>query len=241
MSCECRDNIAVHSCPSNYLRSENTHKRRSSIMGAASAHYHETKPPIKEGSICRHSSQHRQYLHILYIGTTNTDITQISNKMIAPSAQALLLVVAVSASFANAFVPPLASSAIRQSLVVHQHATTTASRNSRSRYTRLYQKSEDEEEDDDDEDDVLLEDDEDWRNFRAKLVMGETSTPSSAKSSSQSDEGDLDGIGSLFQEEFIVETEVKPVTAKDMTPLDPSQWAYDSGNVIEQGAVILGG
>ena len=26
-----------------------------------------------------------------------------------------------------------------------------------------------------------------------------------------------------------------------MTPLDPSQWAYDSGTVIEQGAVILGG
>jgi len=26
-----------------------------------------------------------------------------------------------------------------------------------------------------------------------------------------------------------------------MTPLDPSQWAYDSGKVIEQGAVILGG
>jgi hypothetical protein len=114
----------------------------------------------------------------------------------------------------------------------------TTSRNSRSRYTRLYQKSEDEEEDD--EDDVLLEDD-DWRTFRAKLVMRETSTPSSAKSSEN--EGDLDGIGSLFQEEFIVETEteVKPVTAKGMTPLDPSQWAYDSGNVIEKGAVILGG
>lgn len=139
---------------------------------------------------------------------------------------------------AEAFVPPLTSSAIRQSLVVHQHATTTISRNACSKYTRLYQKSEDEEEDD--EDDVLLEDD-DWRAFRAKLVMGETSTPSSAKSSQN--EGDLDGIGSLFQEELIVETEteVKPVTAKDMTPLDPSQWAYDSGNVIEQGAIILGG
>lgn len=86
----------------------------------------------------------------------------------------------------------------------------------------------------------MLEDD-DWRTFRAKLVMGETSTPSSSKSSKK-DEGDLDGIGSLFQEESIAETEFKPVTAKDtLTPLDPSQWAYDSGNVIEQGAVILGG
>mmetsp|Transcript_45024 Transcript_45024/g.109432 ORF Transcript_45024/g.109432 Transcript_45024/m.109432 type:complete len:553 (-) Transcript_45024:1508-3166(-) len=29
--------------------------------------------------------------------------------------------------------------------------------------------------------------------------------------------------------------------ATTMTPLDPSQWAYHSGDVIEQGAVILGG
>jgi hypothetical protein len=151
-----------------------------------------------------------------------------------PTSQALLL--AGSTCFAEAFVPPLASSAIRQNLFVHQHATTTTSTtfiNSRSLYTRLYQKSKDEEEDD--EDDVVLDEDDDWRTFRAKLVMGETSTPPSPAKSSEN-EGDLDGIGSLF-----VETEVKPVTTEDMTPLDPSQWAYDSGNVIEQGAVILGG
>jgi hypothetical protein len=61
------------------------------------------------------------------------------------------------------------------------------------------------------------------------------------------DDGDLDGIGSLFCDEFIEE---KPTaisnTSSDsftagMTPLDPSQWAYDSGDVIERGAVILGG
>ena len=27
----------------------------------------------------------------------------------------------------------------------------------------------------------------------------------------------------------------------NFTSLDPSQWAYQSGNVIEKGAVILGG
>jgi hypothetical protein len=42
----------------------------------------------------------------------------------------------------------------------------------------------------------------------------------------QEDDGDLDGIGAAFAA---------------MTPLDPSQWAYESGNLIEKGAVILGG
>mmetsp|Transcript_23419 Transcript_23419/g.35889 ORF Transcript_23419/g.35889 Transcript_23419/m.35889 type:complete len:659 (-) Transcript_23419:64-2040(-) len=101
--------------------------------------------------------------------------------------------------------------------------------------------------DDDDDDEVILSDSEDdWRTFRAKLVMGESSTsPSSSTtttttdSSSSSndniiiDDSDLDGIGALFSSE--------ETTVQQFTPLDPSQWAYDSGKVIEQGAVILGG
>lgn len=133
--------------------------------------------------------------------------------------------------------------------------------------------------------------DDDWRAFRAKLVMGEKkghSTASSAatttsddRSSSSSmtdpstpstadddDWGDLDGIGSLFRGAFVEKTSTSKSPAvspnadtsssaaktssrngggdqsladSTMTPLDPSQWAYDSGDVIEQGAVILGG
>ena len=128
--------------------------------------------------------------------------------------------------------------------------------------------------DDDDEDD---DDEEDWRAFRAKLVMGESkdkkaaavSTTKTATSkedtatksfSEQVVDDDLDGIGSLFQDDF---SEIASSTSSSssstagttqqqsseenanekssMTPLDPSQWAYDSGDVIEQGAVILGG
>ncbi|KAL3904254.1 MAG: hypothetical protein SGILL_010140, partial [Bacillariaceae sp.] len=57
------------------------------------------------------------------------------------------------------------------------------------------------------------------------------------------DDGDLDGIGSLFKDDFAEENSPQDSdsTIAEMTPLDPSQWAYDSGDVIEQGAVILGG
>lgn len=83
--------------------------------------------------------------------------------------------------------------------------------------------------------------DQDWRTFRAKLVMSEPSLKES-KTSKTSPEaidamalsGDLDGIGALFDEEL-------DAISQSFTPLDPSQWAYDSGTVIEQGAVILGG
>ena len=120
--------------------------------------------------------------------------------------------------------------------------------------------------DNDDDDDIEL-DDEDWRAFRAKLVMGEkntddddptssdartsTSVENSSNSPSDdisddpiSDDGDLDGIGSIFQDEFVGDSQREPKKETKMdalTPLDPSQWAYDSGDVIEQGAVILGG
>ena len=122
-----------------------------------------------------------------------------------------------------------------------------------------YAKSQGSDDDDDDED--ITVDDDDWRAFRAKLVMGEKNTAeedglySSAQTSnidektdSSSSDGriddDLDGIGSIFRDEFVdaVESESKEETKKnEFTPLDPSQWAYDSGDVIEQGAVILGG
>lgn len=78
----------------------------------------------------------------------------------------------------------------------------------------------------DDEDDLEPDlEDQDWRAFRAKLVMGSKQ----AEPATMSDADDLDGIGGLF------------TAAPALTPLDPIQWAYDSGKVIEQGAVILGG
>lgn len=129
------------------------------------------------------------------------------------------------------------------------------------------------EDDDDDSDDIKL-GDEDWRAFRAKLVMGEktASGDSDVKLSNDSrmdpsddigtnalidervdrvgseyqssNESDLDGIGSIFQDEFADSSPIEAALGErisELTPLDPSQWAYDSGDVIEQGAVILGG
>jgi hypothetical protein len=147
--------------------------------------------------------------------------------------------------------------------------------------------------DDDGGEELILQDD-DWRAFRAKLVMREQKdtakpgssssslSPSSSSSSASAtlstsagtakkstivnnigdafDElGDLDGIGSVFEDSFVSSkptetssTSSSPTStgrssssssmdASTMTPLDPSQWAYHSGDVIEQGAVILGG
>ena len=105
----------------------------------------------------------------------------------------------------------------------------------------------DEEDDDDDDDDDYLEEDDgeidldskDWRAFRAQLVMqNERSESASAANTVESQfrlevERDLDGIGDLFEE-----AQQQPFR---MTPLDPSQWAYDSGTAIEKGTVILGG
>ncbi len=114
-----------------------------------------------------------------------------------------------------------------------------------------------EEEDDDDDDDIDLSD-RDWRAFRAQLVMDSSSSTdeanddsnasssSSSKSSPSSsaaeiitDATDLDGIGSLFDDQR--KEAATPMSTENFTPLKPSQWAYDSGNIIEQGAVILGG
>lgn len=112
--------------------------------------------------------------------------------------------------------------------------------------------------DDDDEDDDVSEDidlsDQDWRAFRAKLVMqkpdeegeysddddttGATDTSTVLPPPDDPDSiEDLDGIGAaLSTSDDVMTGDFK------MTPLDPSQyWAYDSGKVIEKGAVILGG
>jgi len=123
---------------------------------------------------------------------------------------------------------------------------------------------------DDDEDDVEDSDidisNRDWRAFRAQLVMqgsdssasdsiesssttpdssivgrtteSSSSTPDLAEDTSNMNmiyEDDLDGIGSLFTDEQT------PMNTDNFTPLQPSQWAYDAGHVIEKGAVILGG
>jgi hypothetical protein len=80
----------------------------------------------------------------------------------------------------------------------------------------------------------------------------ETSGPASSdgkidgqvKDSLIPDDGDLDGIGSVFRDEFadaIQSESTLETKSNELTPLDPTQWAYDSGDVIEQGAVILGG
>ena len=78
----------------------------------------------------------------------------------------------------------------------------------------------------------------DWRAFRAKLVASEKQAdPTKADDESSSDEkggaideSDLDGLGALFKEGDV----------ELFTPLDETQWAYDSGSGIETGAVILG-
>jgi len=112
---------------------------------------------------------------------------------------------------------------------------------------------------DDDDDEIDLSD-RDWRDFRAQLVMSSSETKgedevisSSSSSSSKSEtqegvddvifEDDLDGIGSIFPEEQRSKNqfETEAMSESNFTPLEPSQWAYDSGKVIEKGAVILGG
>ena len=112
-------------------------------------------------------------------------------------------------------------------------ANPGASFGRRQRSTHLRGSSDDEADD---------EGEQDWRAFRAKLVASEKQADSSktdddSESSSEEkggvivDESDLDGLGALFKEG----------DAELFTPLESSQWAYDSGSVIETGAVILGG
>jgi hypothetical protein len=90
---------------------------------------------------------------------------------------------------------------------------------------------------------------EDWRAFRAKLVMSESATLSPTETPQTDDttyDDDVDGLGALFQAKSAQQSSFSINTPKftlpdGFTPLDPSQWAYDSGTIIEKGAVILGG
>lgn len=89
---------------------------------------------------------------------------------------------------------------------------------------------------------------EDWRAFRAKLVMSESSQPTSVdeegseKTNAALEEEFDDGFGALFSESASPSSTAADTTSiSGFTPLDPSQWAYDSGKVVEKGAVILGG
>lgn len=144
----------------------------------------------------------------------------------------------ISSNLSPGFGSPPATSAVFAR--VHQHSTTTSS---------LTAKSDDDIEDDDEEDIDLS--DKDWRAFRAKLVMSEptkddedeSSSPSSSTTQASAAEAfmeseeDLDGIGAVFASKSSTDV----MSPSKFTPLSPDQWAYDSGKVIEQGAVILGG
>ena len=94
--------------------------------------------------------------------------------------------------------------------------------------------------DDDCQDDEIDVSNQDWRAFRAKLVMQKT-----VDDEPMVQDGDVDGIGAMFASTTPkvpkTATTAKQTILQGMTPLDPSQWAYDSGTVIEQGAIILGG
>jgi putative AlgH/UPF0301 family transcriptional regulator len=108
-------------------------------------------------------------------------------------------------------------------------------------------KSKDGQDDEEEEEEDIDVSNQDWRAFRAKLVMQtkvkqeDEPTTNTILQDEDRDigDGDIDGIGSLFP--TIPTTGRQTQTVQGMTPLDPSQWAYDSGKVIEQGAVILGG
>ena len=111
--------------------------------------------------------------------------------------------------------------------------------------------------DDDDDEDIDLSD-RDWRSFRAKLVMSEPSgdeeeadassgSTLSSGAASEFMEDDLDGIGAVFAsksstiDDDVADGGTATETAmcpSKFTPLEPDQWAYDSGKVIEQGAIM---
>jgi putative AlgH/UPF0301 family transcriptional regulator len=84
----------------------------------------------------------------------------------------------------------------------------------------------------------------DWRAFRANLVRGEPQMYQDDGLDQDDDDCDpasgdcdMDGIGEVFFDKLAI----KAALRKMMTPLDPAQWAYESGAVVEQGTVVLGG
>lgn len=87
---------------------------------------------------------------------------------------------------------------------------------------------------DGDDEEIVLDEEEDWRSFRAKLVMSEkpTETEPSQDSASALMDDDLDGIGAHFADDSAFSGKASMSEIENMmTPLDPSSWAYDSGKV----------
>lgn len=114
---------------------------------------------------------------------------------------------------------------------------------SRDGRPRLWLSSNSEKGGDNDEIDIS---DQDWRAFRAKLVMQKDETPevTSSNTSTDVDDNDLDGIGSVFDDPTTLSSSASSSSSPSLSSLmnmENDQWAYESGNVIEQGAVILGG
>jgi hypothetical protein len=157
-----------------------------------------------------------------------------------------LLLLLASDSFVSSFLHQQQRTQSHYILVLENRQTTSTAST-----TTIFGKSFDSDDEDDDDDESLALRAEDWRAFRAKLVMAEqksaaaSETKSETKSVPIEEDGDLDGIGSLFSDDFVSEESKSSASSSSvltgMTPLDPSQFAYDSGDMIEQGSVILGG
>jgi len=110
------------------------------------------------------------------------------------------------------------------------------------------------EDDDESEIDSRDDDDDDWRDFRAKLVMKKFDSPSFSPKSSASlfleNEEDTDGFGALFSQmdaisksdQYLGKGDGKEERDSAIVPeIHPSQWAYETSGIVEQGTVILGG
>lgn len=72
------------------------------------------------------------------------------------------------------------------------------------------------------------------RNFRAKMVLSEKDEPDRVNPTAEGefcDPDDIDGIGGIFFENCSLEE------AREYFNIVSEHWAYESGNVIEQGAV----
>jgi putative AlgH/UPF0301 family transcriptional regulator len=96
----------------------------------------------------------------------------------------------------------------------------------------------------------------DWRSFRAKLVRGEPQMYHEDGLAEDiyddcdpaSGDCDLDGIGEAFFDKIAMKAALRNMMEMEASTdsqshvqWDASQWAYDSGTVIEQGTVVLGG
>ncbi|GKY99714.1 hypothetical protein MPSEU_000925400 [Mayamaea pseudoterrestris] len=170
----------------------------------------------------------------------------------------------VGPSFAFTTPPALLSRSIVSRRLENHAAPAVSHRSSTSLYSNKKNQDANNAQDngEDTAEDFMDVDGRDWRAFRAKLVREEPEIPMLRQSQSSlsmemqgqvddeeedfddcvpsSGECDLDGIGKFF-EKMPPQQQHKTGALSNMTPLDPSQWAYESGTIIEQGAVVLGG